>query len=106
MPDPLCGADGEMLTSWHCPDCNTNVHLHEDPEHPSHDWTRDFIAEHERVHRAQLEAEHNGDRGMLRLALKYPSLHAAIIQVHGPATDLVPEHRAQILQAANISEEP
>ncbi|WP_084525382.1 hypothetical protein [Nocardia vaccinii] len=104
MTDPLRGEDGEMLGEWQCPDCTTHVHLHDNPEHDSHDWTRDFIREHRYVHEQQLEAEHNGDRGMLRLALKYPALHAAIIQVHGPATDLHPEHRAQILRSAGIAD--
>jgi hypothetical protein len=103
MTDPLLDADGQLLEKWHCPDCNTHVHLHSDPQHESHYWTRDFIREHEYVHRQQLEA-HHGDRGMLRLALKYPALHAAIIQVHGPATDLTPEHRARILRSAGIQE--
>lgn len=103
MTDPLLDADGQLLETWRCPDCPTNVHLHSDPEHESQDKTRDFIREHEYVHRSHLE-HHGGDRGMMRLALRYPSLHAAIIQVHGPATDLDPEHRAQILRSAGIAE--
>lgn len=102
--DPLLDKHGALRDRWHCTDCDTHVHLHPDPDHPSHEWTREFLAEHEYVHQQQMEAEHRGDRGALRLALKYPSLHAAIIQVHGPITDLNEDHRAQILRAARIEE--
>ena len=104
MTDPLCGDDGEMLDMWHCPDCDTHIHLHEDPDHDSHDWSRDFIREHQYVHAEHLES-HGGDVGMMRLALKYPALHAGIIEVHGPTEGLADEHMRQILQAAGIEDQ-
>lgn len=104
MTDPTRDADGTLYERWECPDCRTIIHLHDDPDHPSHDWTRDFVAEHEYVHSTHLE-RHHGDRGMMRLALKYPAVHVGIIQVHGPIPDLHPEHRAQILRAAGIEDE-
>lgn len=103
MTDPLYDSNGCLLEVWHCPDCNTHVHLHSSEDHESHSWTRDFIREHEYVHRQQLEA-HGGDRSMLRLALRHPALHAAIIQVHGPIAGLPDEHRAEILRSAGIEE--
>lgn len=106
MTDPLVDADGNLLDWWHCPDCNTHIRLHDDPSHDSHDWTRDFITEHQYVHEEHLRERHNGDRGMLRFALKYPAYHAAIIQIHGPIEDLHPDHRAEILRKAGIREEP
>jgi hypothetical protein len=89
--------------TWQCPDCKTTIHLHADPEHPSHEWTADFIREHEYVHEQHLE-HHKGDRPMMRLALKYPALHAAIIEVHGPIEGLAQEHRAEILRQAGIED--
>ncbi len=106
MHDRLRGPDGNILEVWHCPDCNTHAYLHPDPDHSSNHWMRqEFLPEHEYVHRQQLKMDHDGDRGMLRLALKYPALHAAIIQVQGPAADLAPEHRAHILRTAGIKDE-
>ena len=102
MTDPLLDADGNLAAEWHCPDCNTHIALHDDPEHISHDWTRAFIAEHLRVHEEVLAQRHNGDRSMLRLALRFPTFHAAVIQVHGPIKGLTDEHRAQILRSAGI----
>ncbi|MFJ4653844.1 hypothetical protein ACIP5Y_21465 [Nocardia sp. NPDC088792] len=104
MTDPLLNEDGTLRETWNCLDCKTTWHLHSEPAHPSHDAARDFIREHEYVH-AQHLAHHGGDRSMMRLALKYPALHAAIIQVHGPVEDLHPDHRAQILRAADIAED-
>lgn len=104
MADPTRDADGNVYPMWKCPDCRTFIHLHSDPDHPSHDWTRNAVAEHEYVHREHLAVLHAGDRGSLRLALRYPGLHSAIIQVHGPIPDLHPEHRAQILRSAGIEE--
>lgn len=101
--DPLLDEDGNLLGTWSCPDCRTNIHLHSDPDHLSHDWTRGAIREHEGLHAMHLE-HHGGDRPMMRLALRYPHVHAAIIQIHGPATELEPEHRTQILRAAGIEE--
>ncbi len=104
MTDPTCDADGNLADVWQCPDCNTRIHSHSDPDHASHDWTRDFVREHQYVHDQHLN-HHDGDGGMMRLALKYPALHAAIIQVHGPIEDLAAEHRAQILYSAGIEEQ-
>jgi len=112
MDDPLRDATGQLLKMWVCPDCpptrmhdrhRTRVHLHPDPDHPSQDATRDFIREHQYVHEQHL-LRCAGDRSMMQLALRYPALHAGIIQVYGPIEDLTAEHRAQILQSAGFKD--
>lgn len=102
--DPTRNPDGTLAEKWSCPDCKTHVHLHSDPDHASHDWTRDFVREHRYVHDQVLHAEHNGDRGSLRLALKYPAHHAAIVEIHGPIANLTPDHRRQLMAAAGIDD--
>jgi hypothetical protein len=103
--DILTDEHGNTYRKWSCPDCSgkTNVYLHIDPDHQSNAWHPDFVREHDYVHERHLE-HHGGDRGVMRLALKYPALHAAIIQVHGPISGLTSEHRAQILLRAGIDE--
>lgn len=95
-------ANTEHETQWHCPDCATVIHLHPDEDHESNNWTRDFLKEHLYVHEENLKNIHDGHKESLRLALKYPNVHAAIIKVHGPLRDLTDEHQVQIYEAAGI----
>lgn len=101
MKHSLANTD-EHDTQWHCPDCATVIHLHPNEDHESNDWTRDFLKEHLYVHEENLANSHDGHRGSLRLALKYPHIHAAVVKVYGPIKDLTDEHQVQIYEAAGI----
>lgn len=93
---------------WKCPDCNcekgfgTEIWLHPDEDHTSNDWTRSFIAEHQYVHEENLANMYSGNRNSMRLALKYPHVHTAIIRVLGPIEGLTDEHQVQIYESARI----
>lgn len=95
-------ANSECQTQWHCPDCATVIHLHPDEDHHSNEWTRSFIKEHVYVHEENLANSHDGHRETMRLALKYPHIHAAIVKVYGPVKDLTDEHQVQIYEASGI----
>lgn len=96
-------ANSECGTKWCCDFCATVIHLHPEEDHFSNAWTLDFIAEHTYVHEENLKNMHDGHEGSFKLALKYPHIHAAVVQVYGPVKDLTDEHQVQIYEAAGIS---
>jgi hypothetical protein len=93
---------------WKCPDCDNvpyrghEIWLHEDEDHPSNDWTRQYIAHHMAVHDENCENMYGGNRNVLRFALKYPNAHRAVTEVHGPIQDLPLEHQYHIYESAGI----
>lgn len=95
-------------TLWKCPDCDadegygTEIWLHPDENHESNDWTRSVIAEHQYVHAEHLKNRYNDNLNSMRLALKYPHVHRAIIEVYGPIENLTDEHQVQIYESAGI----